>query len=80
MLRFSTDPAVAERQMDALVFSLTTFGYIDGDFDEAEKGLILDTIRGLVERRAQSSLSRIFMTGAARSAAARTGEQRLASV
>ncbi|MEQ9075942.1 MAG: metallophosphoesterase [Sandaracinaceae bacterium] len=56
MLRFSTDPAVAERQMDALVFSLTTFGYIDGDFDEAEKGLILDTIRGLVERRVDTGM------------------------
>ena len=40
MLTFSTDPAVAERQMEALIFSLTTFGYIDGDFDDAEKDVM----------------------------------------
>lgn len=56
MLRFSTDPSVAERQMEALIFSLTTFGYIDGDFDDAERGLIKETIRGLVERRVDTGM------------------------
>ena len=33
MLQFSKDPEVAERQMQAIIFYLTTFGYIDGEFD-----------------------------------------------
>ncbi len=56
MLSFSTDPAVAERQMEALIFSLTTFGYIDGDFDEAERDLIRETIRGLVAHRVATGM------------------------
>lgn len=56
MLSFSGDPNVAERQMEALIFSLTTFGYIDGDFDTAEKDLVKETIRGLVERRVDTGM------------------------
>ena len=56
MLSFSTDPKVAERQMDALIFSLTAFGYIDGDFDDSEKALIRQTIRKLVERRVDTGM------------------------
>jgi hypothetical protein len=56
MLTFSRDPAVAERQMEALIFSLTTFGYIDGDFDEAEKELVAHTIDRLVERRVDAGV------------------------
>ena len=56
MLSFSRDPNVAERQMEALIFSLTTFGYIDGDFDTAEKDLVKETIRRLVERRVDTGM------------------------
>jgi hypothetical protein len=56
MLSFSQDPTVAERQMEALIFSLTTFGYIDGDFDDAEKDLIRGTIRELVGRRVDTGM------------------------
>lgn len=56
MLSFSADPIIAERQMEALIFSLTTFGYIDGDFDTAEKDLVKGTIRGLVERRVDTGM------------------------
>lgn len=56
MLTFSKDPAVAERQMEALIFSLTTFGYIDGDFDTAEKELVRGTIAKLVEHRVDSGM------------------------
>jgi hypothetical protein len=56
MLSFSRDPNVAERQMEALIFSLTTFGYIDGDFDDAEKDLVKETIRGLVEQRVDTGM------------------------
>ena len=56
MLRFSADPKVAEHQMEALIFSLTSFGYIDGDFDQSEKDLIKQTIAKLVERRVDTGM------------------------
>lgn len=56
MLSFSTDPKVAERQMEALIFSLTAFGYIDGDFDRSEKELIKATILRLVEQRVDTGM------------------------
>lgn len=51
MLSFSRDPQVAERQMQAVIFYLTTFGYIDGDFDDSERAFVSDYIRKLVESR-----------------------------
>jgi len=56
MLTFSTDPAVAERQMQAIIFYLTTFGYIDGDFDYTETKFIRDYIGRLVEHRVDTGL------------------------
>ncbi|HJL15460.1 MAG TPA: metallophosphoesterase family protein [Sandaracinaceae bacterium LLY-WYZ-13_1] len=56
MLSFSKDPTLAERQMEALIFSLTTFGYIDGDFDDAEKELVKQTIHRLVEHRVDTGM------------------------
>lgn len=56
MLTFSADPSVAERQMEALLFSLTTFGYIDGDFDASERALVRATIERLVERRVDAAM------------------------
>ncbi|MGE0787766.1 MAG: metallophosphoesterase [Sandaracinaceae bacterium] len=56
MLSFSTDPATAERQMEALIFSLTTFGYIDGDFDDKERDVIRGTIRKLVGHRVDTGM------------------------
>ena len=44
MLKFSTDPDVAEQQMTAIIFYLTAFGYIDGDFDLSEKVFIREYI------------------------------------
>jgi uncharacterized tellurite resistance protein B-like protein len=55
MLTFSTDPRVAEDQMHAVIFYLTAFGYIDGDFDSREKGFIQDKIRSIVSERAAAS-------------------------
>ena len=37
--------------MHAVIFYLTTFGYIDGDFDETEKEYVRNYIRRLVEHR-----------------------------
>lgn len=56
MLAFSKNPDVAEQQMRALIFYLTAFGYIDGDFDRTEKSFIRDYIRKLVEHRARQAI------------------------
>ncbi|KAB2903372.1 MAG: serine/threonine protein phosphatase [Kofleriaceae bacterium] len=53
MLTFSTDPNVAEQQMNAIIFYLTAFGYIDGDFDQTEKTFVKIYIRQLVAARAR---------------------------
>src|SRR5262245_16718305 len=55
MIQFSPDPKLAEEQMVAIIFYLTTFGYIDGDFDRREKAFTRDQIKMLVERRFASA-------------------------
>lgn len=57
MLLFSNDPKTAERQMHAVIFYLTTFGYIDGDFDASEREFVRDYIRRLVESRVEAGMS-----------------------
>ena len=56
MLTFSEDPDVAEQQMNAIIFYLTAFGYIDGDFDQAEKTFVKIYIRQLVSTRARQAM------------------------
>jgi hypothetical protein len=56
MLRFSRDPNVAEQQMRAIIFYLTAFGYIDGQFDLSEKTFIRIYIRQLVQARATEAM------------------------
>jgi hypothetical protein len=56
MIKFSTDPAVAEQQMHAIIFYLTAFGYVDGDFDRSEKAFIREYIAKLVAKRADDAL------------------------
>ena len=56
MLTFSTDPDVAEQQMNAIIFYLTAFGYIDGDFDFTEKTFVRIYIRQLVTARAKAAM------------------------
>jgi Calcineurin-like phosphoesterase len=56
MLKFSRDPNVAEQQMRAIIFYLTAFGYIDGQFDLSEKTFIRVYIRRLVEARAAEAM------------------------
>lgn len=51
MIKFSDNPKVAERQMQAVIFYLTTFGYIDGDFDESEREFVSQYIRRLIKQR-----------------------------
>jgi hypothetical protein len=56
MLKFSNDPDVAEQQMNAIIFYLTAFGYIDGDFDLTEKTFVKIYIRQLVNARAREGM------------------------
>lgn len=56
MLTFSTNPDVAEQQMNAIIFYMTAFGYIDGNFDFTEKTFIRIYIRQLVTARAKTAL------------------------
>lgn len=54
MLNFSVDPQIAEKQMRAIIFYLTTFGYIDGDFDASERSFVKGYIERLVTHRVQT--------------------------
>lgn len=45
----SEDPADARREMFGLIFYLTTFGYIDGEYDPRETAFIRQTIDRVVE-------------------------------
>src|SRR5262245_13152766 len=56
MMRFSDDPNIAEQEMHAVIFYLTTFGYIDGDFDASEKDFIRRYIHELVKARADGAM------------------------
>lgn len=56
MLTFSTNPDVAEQQMNAIIFYLTAFGYIDGEFDFTEKTFVRIYIRQLVTARAKTAM------------------------
>jgi len=56
MLTFSTNPDVAEQQMNAIIFYLTAFGYIDGEFDLTEKTFVKIYIRQLVNQRARDAM------------------------
>jgi hypothetical protein len=55
MLTFSQNGPEAEKQMRAVIFYLTTFGYIDGDFDQAEKEFVRGYIQKLIAHRVASA-------------------------
>ncbi|MFO0640547.1 MAG: metallophosphoesterase family protein [Polyangiaceae bacterium] len=56
MLKFSDDPDIAEQEMNAIIFYLVTFGYIDGDFDAKEKTFVRQYIERLIDGRAQHAM------------------------
>ena len=56
MLKFSEDGPTADKQMRAVIFYLTTFGYIDGDFDQAEKDFVRSYVRKLVASRVNDAV------------------------
>ncbi len=55
MLNFSQDATLADQQMRAVIFYLTTFGYIDGDFDDSEKDFVRNYIQKLIAHRISSA-------------------------
>ncbi|MEX1362212.1 MAG: metallophosphoesterase [Nannocystaceae bacterium] len=59
MIQLSQDPAIAEQQIEAVIFYLTTCGYIDSEFDLREKAFVRSFLRKLVTARvdAQGELS-----------------------
>jgi len=56
MLQLSTDPKVAEQQMQAVLFFLASFGYIDGDFDDTERDFVRQYVRSTIEHRMQQAM------------------------
>jgi hypothetical protein len=56
MITFSEDPKIAEQQMHAIIYYLTAFGYIDGDFDASEKEYIREHIAKLIDQRARDAM------------------------
>src|SRR3954470_18348824 len=57
MLKFSQDGPTADKQMRAVIFYLTTFGYIDGDFDDSEKEFVRGYVRKLIEGRMHDAVA-----------------------
>ncbi|MBZ5712669.1 metallophosphoesterase family protein [Nannocystis pusilla] len=51
MIQLHSDPSVAEQQIEALIFYLTTLGYIDSEFDIREKAFVRAFLRELVTAR-----------------------------
>lgn len=50
-IQINSDPAIAEQQIEAIIFYLTTCGYIDSEFDLREKAFIRAFLRELVTER-----------------------------
>ncbi len=57
MLTFSHDPVIAEQEMRAVIYYLTAFGFVDGDFDASERVFIRRYVRQLVEARAEAAMT-----------------------
>ncbi|MCP5067976.1 MAG: serine/threonine protein phosphatase [bacterium] len=51
MIKLSSDPSVAEQQIESIIFYLTTCGYIDTEFDLTEKAFVRSFLRKLVTER-----------------------------
>jgi hypothetical protein len=54
MIKLSSDPAVAEQEVEAVIFYLTALGYIDSEFDLTEKSFVRSFLRQLVTERVDS--------------------------
>ena len=51
MITLSPDPKIAEQQIEAIIFYLTTCGYIDSEFDLSEKAFVRAYLRKIVTAR-----------------------------
>ena len=51
MIKLSPDPAIAEQEVEAIIFYLTALGYIDSEFDLTEKSFVRSFLRQLVTER-----------------------------
>jgi uncharacterized tellurite resistance protein B-like protein len=51
MIQLSSNPQIAERQIEAIIFYLTTCGYIDSEFDLSEKAFVRAYLRKVVTAR-----------------------------
>ncbi len=56
MIKFSADPYIAETQMQAIIYYMVAFGYIDTELAPSERDFIQETIRKLVNQRAEAML------------------------
>jgi len=56
MIKLSPDPQVAEQQIEAIIFYLTTCGYIDNEFDLSEKAFVRAYLRKVVTARIDGRL------------------------
>lgn len=54
-MKFSRDPKESEQQIHAILLYLTTFGYIDGDFDLSEKEFIREYIGEIVKQKLEEN-------------------------
>jgi hypothetical protein len=59
MMSFSTDPAIAKRQLLAVIFYLTAFGHMDGEFDAREREFVRGWIGRLVNERTGSAMANV---------------------
>ncbi|PRP90324.1 diadenosine tetraphosphatase [Enhygromyxa salina] len=57
MIKLSLDPRIAEQQIEAIIFYLTTCGYIDNEFDLSEKAFVRAYLRKVVTERIDSRKS-----------------------
>jgi hypothetical protein len=57
VIDFSPDPAVAKKQLLAVIFYLTAFGHMDGEFDPSERRFVRDYVGKLVVARTRTSMA-----------------------
>lgn len=55
MMSFCSDPRESEKQVQAIIYYLVTFGYIDGDFDHSERDFIKDYIVQIVDHKLEQN-------------------------
>ncbi len=57
MMTFSQDPAIAKKQLLAIIFYLTAFGHMDGEFASSERRFVRDHVAKLVATRTRASMA-----------------------